>query len=121
MNATKTLQLPVSDDYTPPAGELNNFVYLICTWIFVLEVCPPYTVGWAMRAADLQVCLMMVGGPVKGNDGLSKLCDVTCEYLWDHIFGEPEDASPEQFFEHVKPLLQEWYQKATPEERANTG
>lgn len=111
MNATKTLQLPVPDDYTPSAGELNNFVYLICK----------YTVGWAMRAADLQVCLMMVGGPVKGNEGLSKLCDVTCEYLWDHICGEPEDASPEQFFEHVKPLLQEWYQKATPEERSNTG
>lgn len=106
-----SLELPVADDYTPSDGELNNFVYLVCK----------YTVGWQMRSADLAVCLMMAGGKdnIVGNAGLSRLCETTCEYLWDHICGEPEEASGEAFFEHIKPLLQRWYNEQNAEERSD--
>lgn len=112
MPETQTLNLPVDDNYSPSDGELNNFVYLCCK----------YTVGWGMRQADLAICLMLAGGKeaIKGNEGLSKLCDVTCEYLWDHICGEPEEPTAEKLFEHIKPILGEWYNKTTPEQRTNT-
>ena len=110
MSATKTLELPVADEYVPGAGEINNIVYLICK----------YTVGWQMRAVDLQVCQMMAG-EIKGNAGLSKLCDVTCEYVWDHICGETDDFTPEQLFDHMKPHLQQWYNNTTVEERNDIG
>jgi len=105
----KTLELPIPDDYVPSEGELNNFVYIICK----------YTVGWGMRQTDLAVCLQMAGD-TKGNSGLSRLCETTCEYLWDHICGEPEDPTPEILFDHIKPMLQEWFEKSTVEERAST-
>jgi len=65
---------------------------------------------------------MMAGGveAIKGTEGLSRLCEVTCEYLWDHVCGEPEDTSSEGFFNHIKPLLQTWYESQTAEERALT-
>lgn len=109
---TKSLELPVAEDYTPSEGELNNFVYLTCK----------YTVGWGMRMADLAVCLTMAGGAdkIKGGEGLTKLCDVTCEYLWDHVCGEPDEISPDKLFDHMKPILQEWYNNSTPEDRAKT-
>lgn len=107
------LNLPVADDYRPSDGELNNFVYLTCK----------YTVGWPMRNVDLAVCLTMAGGKeaIVGNVGLSSLCWETCNYLWDHVCGEPEDVSVERFFEHISVILKEWYTRTTPEERADTG
>lgn len=107
---TKTLELPVADDYVPSEGELNNIVYLICK----------YTVGWQMRTADLAVCVLMAGGQeaIVGNAGLTKLVEETCEYVWDHICGEPEEPTADQFFDHIKPALQAWYAESTPEERA---
>jgi len=112
MAETKSLELPIEDSYVPSAGELNNFVYLVCK----------YTVNWGMRACDLQVCLMMAGGAeeIKGNAGLTKLCEVTCEYLWDHVCGEPEEPTTDQLFDHIKEGLQAWYKNSTPEERAAT-
>lgn len=115
MSNTKSLDLPVPDDYVPGAGELNNFVYAICK----------YTVEFPMRNADLTVCLLMAGGSsgdgIKGNAGLTRLCQVTCKYLWDHICGEPDDFTPDQLFDHIKPALQLWYDKQTVEERNDTG
>ena len=109
---TKTLELPIADDYKPTPGELDNFVYLTSK----------YTVGWIPRAADHAVCLMMAGGAdeIVGNEGLTKLCETTCEYLWDHICGEPEEPTAEALFDHIKPVLQEWYSNSTPEDRAKT-
>lgn len=107
----KPLELPVADDYVPSEGELNNFVYLTCK----------YTVGWGMRAADFAVCKMMAGDDIKGNEGLSRLLDVTTEYLWDHICGEPEEPTAEALYEHMRPILGEWYANSTVEDRANTG
>lgn len=109
----KSLELPIPDDYKPSPGELNNFVYLVSK----------YTVGWIPRQADHAVCLMMAGGAdtIVGNEGLTKLCEVTCEYLWDHICGEPENPTAEELFDHIKPALQYWYQNSTVEERADTG
>jgi hypothetical protein len=113
---TKTLELPIADDYEPTPGELDNFVYLTSK----------YTVGWIPRAADHAVCLMMAGmmvggNKIVGNEGLTKLCEVTCEYLWDHICGEPEGLTAEDMFTLIKPMLQAWYNNSTPEERADTG
>lgn len=108
-----SLDLPVADDYVPSPGELDNFVYLTCK----------YTVGWPMRKADLAVCLMMAapeGGKIVGNAGLSRLASVACDYLWDHICGEPEEPTAEKLREHMKPILQDWYMSTTAEERSNT-
>jgi len=109
MQDVVSLDLPVADDYVPSAGELNNLVYLICK----------YTVSWQMRATDLAICLSLAG-KVVGNEGLSKLCSVTCDYVWDHICGEPDNASASEFFEHMKPILQGWYENTTPEQRSDT-
>jgi len=110
MNVTKSLDLPVADDYVPGAGELNNFVYAVCK----------YTVDWPMRNADLTVCLLMAG-EIKGNAGLTRLCEVTCEYVWDHICGKPEDFTPDQLFDHMRPSLQLWYNQESVEQRNDTG
>ncbi len=106
----KSLELPVADDYKPSTGEINNFVYLIMK----------YTIGWSMRQADLAVCCMMAGGHemIVGNEGLSLLAEHTCEYTWDHLCGEPEEPTADTLFEHMKPILQEWYKVSTVEERA---
>ncbi len=107
------LTIDVPEDYEPSEGELNNFVYLVCK----------YTVNWQIRACDLAVCTMMAstGSPIRGSAGLARLLDVTCEYAWDHLAGEPDEKSPEDFAKHMVPLLEEWYTKSTPEERAVTG
>jgi hypothetical protein len=108
----KSLELPVADDYTPSAGELNNFVYLVCK----------YTVGWIPRSCDHDICVMMAGGSdnIKGNEGLSELCMHTCEFCWDHIAGEPEEFDADKLFDHIKPILNEWYANSTVEDRAKT-
>lgn len=110
----KDLELTVADDYVPSEGELDNFVYLTCK----------YTIKWPMRQCDLKVCLLMAGERdgriIKGNKGLTKLAEVTCEYLWDHVAGEPDEISADQLFDHIKPCLQNWYAKSTPEEREVT-
>jgi hypothetical protein len=79
-------------------------------------------VGWAMRQCDLAVCVALAGGKdaIVSDAGLSKLCEVTCEYLWDHVCGEPDVWTSEDLFEHIKPCLQNWYNTSTPEERAKT-
>ena len=108
----KSLELPVADDYEPSAGELDNFVYLTSK----------YTVGWIPRSCDHAVCLMMAGGAeaIRGNAGLTKLAETTIEFVWDHVCGEPEEPNTEQLWDHIKPILQEWYNTSTPEERAVT-
>lgn len=121
---TKSLELPINDDYIPSDGELNNFVYLTCK----------YTVQWPMRQTDLAVCLELAKsrfgedvqagqtqpvGLIKGVEGLTRLLEVTCEYIWDHIAGEPDEFSPDDLFYHMKPILQEWYANTTIEERGN--
>lgn len=127
---TRSLELPINDDYVPSDGELNNFVYLTCK----------YTVQWPMRQADLAICLELAKSGhavaaigedfhnvqtgqnqparlIKGVEGLTRLLEVTCEYLWDHISGEPDEFSPDILFYHMKPILQKWYSNTTPEER----
>lgn len=118
MRDTPSLGLPIDDDYEPSAEELDNFVYLVSK----------YTVGWIARPVDLRICLIMVRGkdsdknnnPIRGNSGLSELCSATCEYLWDHICGKPDDFSPEDLFEHIKPHMREFYHNSTPEQRSQT-
>lgn len=107
------LNISVEDDYVPSDGEINNIVYLVCK----------YTVGWPMRPAGLMVCTTMAGlegGKITGNAGISCLVRVTCEYLWDHVCGEPETPTTEELFDHIRPALETWYANSTPEERADT-
>jgi hypothetical protein len=103
----RKLEIVVPNDYTPSAGEVNNIVYLTCK----------HTCGWPMRMADLAVCTMMAG-EMKGQEGLQKLFEVTIEYVWDHICGEPEETTTDDFAKHLGPILEEWFQKTTPEDRA---
>lgn len=109
---TNDLEIDVPDDYTPSAGELNNFVYLVCK----------YTVNWIPRSCDHDICIMMAGGTdgIKGNKGLSELCQHVCEFCWDHISGEPEEFDADDLSKHIKPMLQDWYKNSTVEERADT-
>jgi len=103
------LDLNLPENYVPSDGEINNFVYLTCK----------YTVGWNMRDCDLAVCKMMAG-PIQGSLGLSRLLEVTTEYLWDHICGEPSLISPKEFAEYMVPYFQEFYANSSPEQRSNT-
>ena len=112
MTEELSLDLPIPDNYVPSYGELDNIVYLVCK----------YTINWPMRVADLSVVLTMAGGPdnIKGNKGISHLVNITCDYLWDHVMGEPDDISSDKLFSHIQPCLFEWYENTTPDERAVT-
>lgn len=101
------VQLP--EDYSPSDGEIDNITYLTCK----------YACGWPMRQADLAVCKRMTG-EIRGSAGISKYVETVCEYLWDHICGEPEEVSAEDFFKHMKPMLESWYSQTTPEDRSKT-
>lgn len=103
------MKVNVPEDYVPSAGEVDNLVYLCCK----------YTAGWQMRACDLAVVKMMAPDP-RGPDGIERLARQACEYVWDHICGEPEGTSAEKLLEHMSPILEEWYLKTTPEDRAKT-
>ena len=56
----------------------------------------------------------------RGQEAVENLLEVATEYVWDHICGEPEEPSQEQLFDAMVPLLNEWFSKTTPEERAKT-
>lgn len=104
-----SLGLKLPADYKPSSGELDNICYLVLK----------YTVGWQMRQADLQVCLLMAGDIV-GDEGISRFVEVTCEYAWDHITGSPTEPTAEQLFDSIAPALRTWYENTTPEQRAVT-
>ena len=104
------MELNLPENYQPSEGEINNIVYLCCK----------YTVGWPMRTADLAICNMMRDKTLTGQPAIENLLQVTTEYIWDHICGEPEEPSTEQLTTHMQPILQEWYNNTTPEQRATT-
>lgn len=106
----KLQDLPLASDYKLTDGEIDNIVYVVCK----------YTVGWQMRKADLQVCRSMLGDKLRGAEALHKLVQVTCEYVWDHIAGEPDNTSPEALYEHIAPAIAEWWKETTPEQRDST-
>jgi len=78
-----------------------------------------YTIQWPMRAADKAVCAM-TAGPLRGPDCVHRLVKASCEYVWDHLAGEPEDVTPEQLYEHIAPLLKEWFSKTDQAARSST-
>ena len=106
------LGLPIPDNYKPSYGELDNVVYITCK----------YTINWPMRMADLAVVLSIAGGPdnIVGDKGISNLVSITTDYLYDHVMGKPKSPTSEQLFNHIQPMLFDWYENTTPEERANT-
>lgn len=108
------LELNLPDDYKLSDGEIDNIVYLACK----------YAIGWPMRQADLHVCRMMAGfnneNPPTGQEAVEKLLETTCEYLWDHICGEPDEFNTGQLVEHMTPVLNDWYSNTTPEDRSKT-
>lgn len=103
------MQIDLPADYQPSAGEINNLVYLCCK----------YTAGWPMRQADLAVVELMRDKELGGKAAIENIVNTACEYVWDHICGEPDDYSPEQFVEYMTPAIEEWYKTSTPEERAS--
>ena len=104
----------IADDYVLSAGELDNVVYL----------CLRYTANWTMRHADLAVCLMMTRSlghdEIRGNAGLDALIRTTCEYCWDHICGEPDSCTADDFYGHMVPAIEAWFASTSKEERENT-
>lgn len=104
------LSLKLPEGYELSDGEVDNIVYLTCK----------YTIGWGMRACDKAVCDMMRDKKARGQEAVENLLEVATEYVWDHICGEPEEPSQEQLFDAMVPLLNEWFSKTTPEERAKT-
>jgi hypothetical protein len=104
------MDLNLPEDYALTDGEIDNIVYLTCR----------YTVGWGMRSCDKSVCEMMLGNDKTGSKCVERLLQITCEYVWDHICGEPEDPSVEKFVAHMEPLIQEWWSNSTQEERSKT-
>lgn len=100
----------VPGDYAPSEGEIDNLVYMVCK----------YTVGWGMRACDLAAVKMTGPREVRGEEGLRALTRAACEYVWDHICGEPEEPTADDLYAHMAPMLSEWYANSTPEERAST-
>lgn len=108
------LELNLPEDYKLSDGEIDNIVYLTCK----------YTVQWPMRQVDLQVCKTMAGldktDPPTGSEAVEKLLRQTCEYLWDHVCGEPDEFDTDKLVEHMVPALNQWYSTTTPEERSKT-
>jgi hypothetical protein len=100
----------VPDDYKLGPGEINNIVYLICK----------HTCGWPMRAADLAVCNMMRDQSASGSQEIQSLIEVTVEYVWDHIMGEPYAPSQEMILQHIQPMLQHWYETTPQADREIT-
>jgi hypothetical protein len=99
----------VPDDYEVTPGEIDNIVYLTCR----------YTVGWPYRAVDLAIIQLMTP-PGRGTEYINRLVINTCEYLWDHVCGEPDEFSSEDLVRHIIPLLHEWYTSTTPNLRQDT-
>lgn len=108
------LVLPLADDYAPSPGELDNLVYLTLK----------YTVGWQMREADRAVIIGIVverlQGLPQGPTGISIVVAEACEYAYDHLTGEDPEAKPDKLWKHIKPMIEGWYAKTTPESRAKT-
>lgn len=103
--------LGLPNDYQLTAGEINNIVYITCK----------STVGWPMRSADLAICQMMRDSNLRGDESVTNLVEVTCEYVWDHICGESSEFTAEDLVKHMEPGLVDWFQKTTQEERSDTG
>jgi len=103
------LDISVPLDYVPSEGEVDNIVYLVCM----------YTANWPMRQPDLSICKMMTG-EIVGREGIERLVNVACEYIWDHICGGPRTPTAKKFFRHMKPLLEEWYSKTSADDRSKT-
>lgn len=100
-------------DWKTPAGhkitpdEMNNIVYLTCK----------YTISWPMRTADLMVIATMVNKDKTGPEAMDDLMDVTCEYIWDHLCGEPESPQPNDYKTHMVTMLNEFWEM--PSEQRN--
>lgn len=103
------MNIDLPDDYKLTAGEIDNIVYLICK----------YTVQWPARSVDIHIMSMMLG-EARGKDAVETLVQNTCEYVWDHICGEPDEPTTEMLVEHIKPMIEEWFSKTTQEERSVT-
>lgn len=103
------INVNVADDYRFTDGELNNIVYL----------CHRFTIDWSMRRSDLAVCLMLARakGEIIGNAGLDRLIRTTCEYVWDHLCGEPEEPTADGFYEHMVPAMERWFENTTQADR----
>lgn len=109
-NMANEIEVSVPNDYKMSEGEKNNLVYLVCK----------YTVGWGMRSCDfVACCLMAAQGPQTGVEAIKNLTRVSCEYVWDHISGKPDNFTPEMLYAHMAEYMNEWYSDSTPEERAD--
>lgn len=96
-------------DYELQPAEINNLVYLTCK----------YGAGWPMRGADLALVLAMRDVELRGEAAVRNTIRVTCEYLWDHILGEPARPSVSGLYRKIAPLVTQWYGRTTSEQRSH--
>lgn len=104
------LSVVLPEDYELSDGEIDNIVYLCCK----------YTVQFNMRPADLFVCKKLFGQGKRGVESVQELIEITCEYIWDHICGEPDDFTTETLVNHMVPIFNKWFNDSSKEERSNT-
>jgi hypothetical protein len=103
--------MKIPEDYKLSDGEIDNIVYLVCK----------YTVEWNMRPADKTVCQMMMDKTKSGTAQVENLISITCEYVWDHICGEPDTFTPVSLYDHMVPMITEWFEvTSSQEERSKT-
>ena len=102
--ATVEWKTPVGHKISP--NEANNIVYLTCK----------YTVQWPMRSVDLAVVQTLINKDLTGPEAMEDLMSVTCEYVWDHLAGEPDEFKPEDLKTHMASMLNEFWEMS-PEQR----
>ena len=60
----------------------------------------------------------LVADGIVGDVGVSRLVSVVCDYVWDHICGEPDDLSVEQLYDFAQKFLFQWFEETTQEQRS---
>ena len=99
--------MPIEHDVELHDNEIDNVLYLTFK----------YTVEWPMRQVDKAVVLQMTRSQLELEaenpllfQHVSTMLEVACEYVWDHICGEPEEPSTKQLLDHIRPIIDNFFE-----------
>lgn len=96
--------------HKPTENELNNLCYLSMK----------YLIGWEMRTADFQVCMMLGGDPQTVTELEKTFIPSLADYIWDHLMGEPNDPTSDDLIEGIKIIRDMLYSMDQPTREAVT-